>query len=73
MSLTTGSRMAPYLITHILTTPQVTVGDVAAQAGVKPSDAEAALQALAADTRGTLEVMLALCTHQHPNLLQGFS
>ena len=35
---------------------QVTVGDVAAQAGVKPSDAEAALQALAADTQGTLEV-----------------
>jgi len=42
---------------------QVTVGDVAAQAGVKPSDAEAALQALAADTRGTLEVIFALCTH----------
>ena len=41
-------------------TPQVTVGDVAAQAGVKPSDAEAALQALAADTRGTLEVVFAL-------------
>jgi hypothetical protein len=34
----------------------VTVGDVAARAGVRPSEAERALQALAADTMGTLRV-----------------
>ena len=49
---------------------QVTVGDVAAQAGVKPSDAEAALQALAADTRGTLEVISCSAPVHHLHLLQ---
>eukprot|EP00197_Chlamydomonas_leiostraca_P015538 CAMPEP_0202866960 /NCGR_PEP_ID=MMETSP1391-20130828/8451_1 /ASSEMBLY_ACC=CAM_ASM_000867 /TAXON_ID=1034604 /ORGANISM="Chlamydomonas leiostraca, Strain SAG 11-49" /LENGTH=595 /DNA_ID=CAMNT_0049546953 /DNA_START=219 /DNA_END=2003 /DNA_ORIENTATION=- len=33
-----------------------TAGDVAARAGVRPQEAEAVLQALAYDTRGTLEV-----------------
>jgi hypothetical protein len=37
---------------------RVTVGDVAAQAGLKLDEAERALQALAADTAGFLEVML---------------
>lgn len=37
---------------------RVTVGDVAAQAGLKLDEAERALQALAADTGGFLEVML---------------
>lgn len=37
---------------------RVTVGDVAAQAGLKLDEAERALQALAADTDGFLEVML---------------
>ncbi len=35
---------------------RVTVGDVSARAGVKISEAEEALNALAADTSGTLEV-----------------
>lgn len=35
---------------------RVTVGDVAARAGVKLSEAEEALNALAADAGGTLEV-----------------
>ena len=35
---------------------RVTVGDVAGRAGVSISDAEEALNALAADTQGTLEV-----------------
>lgn len=37
------------------------MGDVAARAGVKVSDAEMALQALAADSQGTLEVSPLLC------------
>lgn len=37
---------------------RVTVGDVAAQAGLKLDEAEKALQALAADTDGFLEVTL---------------
>jgi hypothetical protein len=37
---------------------RVTVGDVAAQAGLKLDEAERALQALAADTDGFLEVTL---------------
>jgi len=35
---------------------RVTVGDVSARAGVKISEAEEALNALAADASGTLEV-----------------
>ena len=35
---------------------QVTVGDVSARSGVTPSEAEQALQALAADAQGTLQV-----------------
>lgn len=37
---------------------RVTAGDVAGQAGLKLDEAERALQALAADTGGFLEVML---------------
>lgn len=39
---------------------RVTVGDVSARAGVKISEAEEALNALAADASGTLEVSLPL-------------
>lgn len=41
---------------------RVTVGDVAARAGVKISQAEEALNALAADAGGTLEVQTLCCT-----------
>ena len=48
---------------------RVTVGDVAARAGVKISEAEEALNALAADAGGTLEVsqqkLFCLCHAQH--------
>ena len=37
---------------------RVTVGDVAGRAGVRVSEAEQALNALAADCQGTLEVWL---------------
>lgn len=39
---------------------QVTVGDVSARSGVTPSEAEQALQALAADAQGTLQVSRAV-------------
>lgn len=40
---------------------RVTVGDVAAKAGVKLSEADAALKAVAYDSLGNLEVRAALC------------
>ena len=39
---------------------RVTVGDVASRAGLKVTEAQKALQALAADTDGFLEVMIKL-------------
>lgn len=41
---------------------RVTIGDVASKAGLKLNEAQKALQALAADTNGFLEVIVhALC------------
>lgn len=46
---------------------RVTIGDVAGRAGLKLNEAQNALQALAADTEGFLEVLifknLCTCTH----------
>lgn len=42
---------------------RVTVGDVAARAGVKINEAEEALNALAADCGGTLEVCCCISLH----------
>ena len=42
---------------------RVTAGDVAARAGIRVSEAETALNALAADTLGTLQVCLNSILH----------
>ena len=49
---------------------RVTVGDVAARAGVKLSEAEEALNALAADAGGTLEVSTERPPAQMKSILQ---
>ena len=42
---------------------RVTAGDVAARAGIRVSEAETALNALAADTLGTLQARLPAADH----------
>ena len=52
---------------------RVTVGDIAGRAGVSISEAEEALNALAADTQGTLEVsrLSAPCLSLQPCICAG--
>ena len=45
---------------------RVTVGDVAARAGVKISEAEEALNALAADCNGSIQVHVFIVDQQEP-------